>query len=564
MLEKILLWFSEIKMSIKTTFKWLSSVVSMSIAIAISTFSGTAPVQAAETLVVRKGILESSISVADLRSLVETGKVPDSLQSYANLLSSEQRSQIFGALKAKIPLNVVGLSSLLNTRVGTAILADLTTVIPRRDGAGVEALRAALVLGANKPEGLSVLSFIENYPGRRVVVDLDRAFAVLANLNTGFWQTQRFMAAIAPQLGANKTALNLPFDASQAGPNAVQILKLDLNDTARDRRIPVDVYWSKAATADKPTIVFSHGLGSVRTDLRYLAEHLASHGYIVAALEHPGSNEANTNAAIVGQSRLIAPQEFLNRPKDISFVLDELAKLNKTDVNLQGKIAIDKSMVIGYSFGGGAALSLAGAEMQLGRLKQRCQADLITLSLGEGIQCGAAGLPEERYQLRDQRIKRAIAMNPTTSLLFGETGLSKIQIPTLIVAGSADKTTPALVEQIIGFPQIPSPKWLVGFVGATHLSVKDPSTTLDQVGKPSTVITGDEVVGDKAISIRNYIKAISLAMAAQLTTDADKYAVFLTPDYAQFASTPALPVRLVTEIPPEANAIVETFIKENK
>ncbi len=554
----------KVKMNIKTTFKWLSSVVSMSIAIAISTFSGIAPVQAAETLVVRKGILESSISVADLRSLVETGKVPDGLQSYANLLSSEQRSQIFGALKAKIPLNVVGLSSLLNTRVGTAILADLTTVIPRRDGAGVEALRAALVLGANKPEGLSILSFIENYPGRRVVVDLDRAFAVLANLNTGFWQTQRFMAAIAPQLGANKAALNLPFDASQAGPNAVQVLKLDLNDTARDRRIPVDVYWSKAATADKPTIVFSHGLGSVRTDLRYLAEHLASHGYIVAALEHPGSNEANTNAAIVGQSRLIAPQEFLNRPKDISFVLDELAKLNKTDVNLQGKIAIDKSMVIGYSFGGGAALSLAGAEMQLGRLKQRCQADLITLSLGEGIQCAAAGLPEERYQLRDQRIKRAIAMNPTTSLLFGETGLSKIQIPTLIVAGSADKTTPALVEQIIGFPQIPSPKWLVGFVGATHLSVKDPSTTLDQVGKPSTVITGDEVVGDKAISIRNYIKAISLAMAAQLTTDADKYAVFLTPDYAQFASTPALPVRLVTEIPPEANAIVETFIKENK
>ncbi len=537
----------------------------MSIAIAVSTFSSTiAPAEAAETLVVRKGILESSISVADLRSLVETGKVPDGLQSYANLLSSEQRSQIFGALKAKIPLNVVGLSSLLNTRVGTAILADLTTVIPRRDGAGVEALRAALVLGANKPEGLSVLSFIENYPGRRVVVDLDRAFAVLANLNTGFWQTQRFMAAIAPQLGANKTALNLPFDASQAGPNAVQVLKLDLNDTARDRRIPVDVYWSKAATADKPTIVFSHGLGSVRTDLRYLAEHLASHGYIVAALEHPGSNEANTNAAIVGQSRLIAPQEFLNRPKDISFVLDELAKLNKTDVNLQGKIAIDKSMVIGYSFGGAAALSLAGAEMQLGHLKQRCQADLITLSLGEGIQCAAAGLPEERYQLRDQRIKRAIAMNPTTSLLFGETGLSKIQIPTLIVAGSADKTTPALVEQIIGFRQIPSPKWLVGFVGATHLSVKDPSTTLDQVGKPSTVITGDEVVGDKAVSIRNYIKAISLAMAAQMTADADKYAVFLTPDYAQFASTSALPVRLVTEIPPEANAIVETFIKENK
>ena len=551
-------------MNIRLNFRWFSSVASVLGAIAIGTFGGmTSPVKAAETVVVRKGILESSISVADLRELAETGKVPEKLQAYANLLSSEQRSQILGALQAKIPLNVVGLSNLLNTRIGTAILTDLTTVIPRRDGAGVEALRAALVLGA-KPEGLSVLSFIESYPSSRVVVDLDRAFSVLGNLNAGFWQTQRFMAAIAPQLAATKPALNLPFDPSLPGPNSVRVLKLDLNDSARNRRIPLDVYWSKAATADKPTIVFSHGLGSVRTDLRYLAEHLASHGYVVAALEHPGSNETNTNAAIAGKSRLLAPQEFLDRPKDISFVLDELAKLNQTDDNLRGKIAIDRSMIVGYSFGGATALSLAGAELQLSGLKQRCQGDLIGFSLGEGIQCAAAGLPEERYQLRDARIKRAIVMNPTTSLLFGETGLSKIQIPTLIVASSADKTTPALVEQIAGFPQIPSPKWLVGFVGGTHLSVKDPSTTLDQVRRPSTVITGDELVGDQAASIRNYIKAVSLAMAAQLTAESDKYAIFLTPEYAQFASTSAIPVRLVTEISPETNAVVQTFIQGNK
>ena len=553
-------------MSIRPTFRWFSSVASVLGSISINPFSDvTSPVKAAETVVVvRKGILELSISVADLRELAETGKVPARLQAYANLLSSEQRSKIFRALQAKIPLNVVGLSNLLNTGIGTAILTDLSTVIPRRDGGGVEALRAALVLGANAPEGLSVLSFIESYPSSRLVVDLDRAFAVLANLNVSFWQTQRFMAAIAPQLAPVKPAFNLPFDPTQPGPNFVQVRALDLNDSARNRLIPVDVYWSEAATADKPTIVFSHGLGSVRTDLRYLAEHLASHGYVVAALEHPGSNETNTNAAIAGKSPLLAPQEFLDRPKDISFVLDELTKLNQTDDNLQGKIAIDRSVIIGYSFGGATALSLAGAELQLSGLKQRCQGDLIGFSLGEGIQCAAAGLPEERYQLRDARIKRAIAMNPIASLLFGETGLSAIQIPTLIVASSADKTTPALVEQIACFPKIPSPKWLVGFVGGTHLSVKDPSTTLDQVRRPSTVISGDELVGDQAVSIRNYIKAVSLATAAQLTAEAEKYAVFLTREYAQFASTKAIPVRLVTEITPQINAVVQTFIQGNK
>lgn len=552
-------------MSIRPTFRWLSSVASIFSAIAIGTFGGIFhPAQAAETVTIRKGIFQSSISVADLRELAKTGKVPERLQSYAKMLSPQQRSQVFAALQAKIPLNVVGLSNLLNTQIGTAILKDLSTALPRRDGAGVEALRAALVLGASAPEGLSVLSFLENYPSGRVVVDLDRAFAVLSSLNTGFWQTQRFMAAIAPQLAARTPQLNLPFDASKEGLNAVQVTKLEFNDTARNRRIPVDIYWSAAATSDKPAIVFSHGLGSVRTDLLYLAQHLASHGYIVVALEHPGSNATNTNAAIAGQSRLLAPQEFLNRPKDISFVLDELAKLNQTDANLRGKIASDRAMVIGYSFGGATALSLAGAELQLSNLRKRCQAELITLSLGEGIQCAASGLPEERYQLRDPRIKRAIAMNPTTSLLFGETGLSAIQIPTLVVAASADKTTPALNEQIAGFPKIPSPKWLVGFVGGTHLSVKDPSTTLDQVGRPSTVITGDEVVGDRAVSIRNYIKAVSLAMAAQMTPEADKYAVFLTPEYAQLASTPEIPVRLVTEIPAEANAVVQSFIQQNK
>ncbi|OCR01683.1 dienelactone hydrolase [Oscillatoriales cyanobacterium USR001] len=544
-------------------FRWLSSAVGIVSAIASINTIAT-PVQAAETIIIRKGFFEFSIAVTDLRSLVETGKLPESLQSYAAALSPQQRGQIYGALKAKIPLSVVTVSNLLNTQIGTAILADLATVTPRRDNAGVLALRAALVLGARAPGGLSVLSFIEAYPGQRIMVDLDRAFAVMQNLNAGFWQTQRFMAAIAPQLAARNTNIKFPFDPTQKGSNAVQILKLDLFDSKRNRRIPVDLYSSAATNLDKPVIVFSHGLGSIRSDLRYLAEHLASYGYPVAALEHPGSNEAHTNAAIAGKGIILEAQEFLDRPKDISFVLDELAKVNKTETSLLGKLSTDKVMVIGYSFGGATALSLAGAEIQLTKLKERCQSQLIAFSLGEGIQCAAAGLPENSYQLRDPRIKRAISMNPTTSLLFGETGLNAIAIPTMIVAASADKTTPALTEQVARFSQIPSPKWLVGFLGGTHLSVKDPSATLDQVGKPSTAVSGDEVVGDRAISVRNYIKAISLAMAAQLTTDGDQYKVFLTSDYAQFASTSAIPVRLVTEIPPEAEAVVQSFIKENQ
>jgi predicted dienelactone hydrolase len=535
-------------------------------AIVLTQFGANTSAIAADTVVVHLGLFTESVSLAELQKAAKTGELPRSLQSYTQRLSQEQRRFFLGALSMNIPMTVVTLDKLINTQIGTTILSDFATALVRKDKAGLQALRAGLILGSTAPQGLSILSFIAAYPSKRLEIDLAKAFVVAGSLNTAFWRTQQFMLAIAPQLNPitaqpRTPQIAFPFDPSQPGMAQVKILNLTLNDQKRNRKIPVDIYWSTAATPDKPVIVFSHGFGSVRTDLRYLAEHLASHGYVVAALEHPGSNQANTNSALQGKNRVVKPQEFLDRPQDISFVLDELEKLNQTANHpLQGKLATNKAMVIGYSFGGGTALAMAGAELQLERLKQRCKHNLAIFSLGEGMQCIAQELPENSYQLRDTRIKQAIALNPTTSLIFGETGLTKIQVPTLVLAGSADKTTPALTEQIVGFDKIPSPKWLVGIVGGTHLSVKDPTTTLDQIGQPNTPISGGEVVGEQAADVRKYVKAIALAFAAQMTPEAKTYAVFLTSDYAQFASTKTFPFRLITQIPPDAMAVVKDFV----
>ncbi|AUB40078.1 putative dienelactone hydrolase [Nostoc flagelliforme CCNUN1] len=540
----------------------------LAVGIALTQFGANTSAIAADTVVVRVGLFTETISLAELQKAAKTGELPGSLQPYAKRLSEEQRRFFLGALGMNIPMDVVTVNRLVNTQIGTTILSDFATALARKDKAGVQALRAGLVLGSTAPQGLSILSFIAAYPSKRLEIDLPKAFIVAGSLNTAFWRTQQFMLAIAPQLNPitsqpRTPQIAFPFDPSQPGTAQVKILNLSLNDQKRDRKIPVDVYWSTAATPDKPVIVFSHGFGSVRTELRYLAEHLASHGYVVAALEHPGSNEANTNLALQGKTRIMKPQEFLNRPQDISFVLDELEKLNQTANNpLAGKLATTNAMVVGYSFGGGTALAIAGAELQLERLKQRCKKNLTSLSLAENMQCIAQELPENRYQLRDTRIKQAIALNPTTSLMFGETGLTKVQVPTLVLAGSADKTTPALTEQIVGFDKIPSPKWLVGILGGTHLSVKDPSKTLDQIGQPNTPITGGEVVGEQAADVRKYLKAIALAFAFQMTPEAKNYAIFLTSDYAQFASTAAFPFRLITQIPPDAMAVVKEFVEK--
>jgi predicted dienelactone hydrolase len=519
--------------------------------------------RAADTLVVRFGPFSESITLSELQTAAETGKFPAGYDIYTKRLSEVQRNQLIGALRIKMPIGVTAVDRLLNTRIGTSILSDFTTIVRRDDTAGVQALRAGLVLGSNAPQGLSVLSFIAAYPSKRLEIDLPQAFKVAGNFNVAFWQTQRFMDAIAPRLGSRQPSLKLPFDPSQPGTGKVQVIKMNLNDQKRGREIPVDLYWSANATPDKPVIVFSHGLGSVRTELQYLAEHLASHGYVVAALEHPGSNEANTNSALVGKNRVMKPQEFLQRPRDVSFVLDELAKLNQSASSpLSGKLATNNVMILGYSFGGSTALALGGGEYQLDRLKQRCKNNIAVFSLGEGIQCIAQELPENTYQLQDTRIKNAIALNPTSSLLFGNTGLSKVKIPTLVWAASADKTTPALSEQIIGFDKITAPKLLIGIVGATHLSVKDPSATIDQRGKINTPLSGGEVVGEQAADVRKYLKTIALAFAAQLTPQAKNYQVFLTSDYAQIASTKAFPIRLVTQIPPDAKTIIKEYAEK--
>ncbi|MEH2376927.1 alpha/beta hydrolase [Nostoc sp.] len=535
----------------------------LAVGIALTQFGVNTSAIAADTVVVRLGLFTESISLAELQKAAKTGELSGSLQSYTKGLSEEQRRFLLGALAMNVPINVVTVNKLVNTQIGTSILNDFATALARKDKAGVQALRAGLVLGSTAPTGLSILSFIAAYPSKRLEIDLPQAFIVAGSLNTAFWRTQQFMLAITPQLDPKAPQIAFPFDPSQPGIAQVKILKLSLNDQKRHRQIPVDIYWSTAATANKPVIVLSHGFASVRTDLRYLAEHLASHGYVVAALEHPGSNQANINSALQGKTRVMKPQEFLDRPQDISFVLDELEKLNQTANHpLQGKLATRNAMVIGHSFGGGTALEIAGAQLQLERLKQRCKKNLTSFSEGEVMQCIAQELPENSYQLRDIRIKQAIALNPTTFLMFGETGLTKVQVPTLVLASSADKTTPALTEQIAGFDKIPSPKWLVGIVGGTHLSVKDPKTTLDQIGQPNTPISGGEVVGEQAADVRKYVKAIALAFAAQMTPEAKNYAIFLTSDYAQFASTAAFPFRLITQIPPDAMAVVKEFVEK--
>lgn len=68
-------------------------------------------------------------------------------------------------------------------------------------------------------------------------------------------------------------------------------------------------------------------------------------------------------------------------------------------------------------------------------------------------------------------MKAVIAVNPITSVVFGQEGMSKIQIPVLMIGGSDDYVAPAVSEQIYPFSWLTSPnKYLMLLEKGTHFS----------------------------------------------------------------------------------------------
>jgi len=156
-------------------------------------------------------------------------------------------------------------------------------------------------------------------------------------------------------------------------------------------------------------------------------------------------------------------------------------------------------------------------------------------------------LPNSTLHLRDRRVKSIVALNPMTSHLFGETGLKNVTIPTLMLSSSEDAITPTLTNQLKPFAQLSGEKYLLSAIGATHMSVTDINNIHSPLGQ-STL--GPELMGQDAEPLRSWVRGATLAFLKQNTPEAKLYQPFLTPEYAQFLSTPSLSFRLTQTIPP--------------
>src|SRR5260221_11829121 len=116
------------------------------------------------------------------------------------------------------------------------------------------------------------------------------------------------------------------YDPFAAGAHRVDVHTTMATDQARGRNFPIEV-WSPAQSGSRPLIVFSHYSGGHRRTATYLCTHLASHGYVVAAMDHsevvaPELARHAGETAPGPAARIDA--SISNRVPDVQFVLDPL------------------------------------------------------------------------------------------------------------------------------------------------------------------------------------------------------------------------------------------------
>ena len=104
----------------------------------------------------------------------------------------------------------------------------------------------------------------------------------------------------------------------EPGPWTVSVFEETFVDRRRpERALTGSVGYPAEAQAGRgPLLVFSHGFTSLRHSGRYLAEHLAGHGFVVVAVDYP-----LTSMRAPGGPML---EDVVNQPGDIRFLIDTL------------------------------------------------------------------------------------------------------------------------------------------------------------------------------------------------------------------------------------------------
>ncbi len=507
---------------------------------------------------------EFTISADDIEIFAKDGRISEDFAFYINRIPKSQRAQFRQLLNTRFQVNATLISQFTYSQLGQKVVERLGTLLQTESRQGnFYALRSALILSANDPEGLNIVNVIRRYPSDTMRLNLGEIQGITNELSSLLNRRDRVVAGLKeltvteaknqvdPQ--ANIDFAKLP-DLRVAGSFNSQRQPILMSDLFRNRIFAVDMYLpqSKATTVTKPPfplIVISHGVAEDRETFAYVAQHLATYGFAVAVLEHPGSDATKIQQYFSGLSSPPEAIELINRPLDIKFLLDELQSNKKIYANLQGLLNLQEVGVIGHSYGGYTALTLAGANFDKVSIIRNCNPNK-SLNLSVFLQCRAYELLQKKVKiptLQDPRIKAVMAMNPLSSIVLGKQGLSKIQVPVMLMGGSQDIITPAIPEQVNPFTWLQTKnKYLAIIENATHFS------TAEKLNSSKGVLpVPKELVGPDPAIAQIYVKSLSVAFFQTHLLKQQQYQPYLSAAYSQYISQEPLSLSFVQSLTTE-------------
>lgn len=522
------------------------------LSILLPTFGISNPVMAAEQIHASYSALEISIPITALESYAKYGIINADLAGYYQYIPANKLQEFRKILVQPLKISPAVTAQFLDTQQGKFILQRLAELIkPQSHYSKFTSwsLRTALIAAAAEPGGLNLLNLLRKYPQDHINIDVASGLKVAGELEKMIKDTETTISALIQTSKLEAQQISDPNfyqlkEISNPANLSIQKQTIKFFDTIRNRPLTTDIYIPNTHNP-VPVIVISHGLGLDSSNFRYLANHLVNHGFAVVIPNHPGSDSKQLKSLLHGNNNQVThPNEFKDRPLDIKYILDQL----ESDAGFQQRLNLQQVGVFGQSLGGYTALALAGAKINFSQLQADCHPDKLrnTWNMSLLLQCRALELPNqsgEEYNLQDARIKAAIAVNPITSSIFGQVGLSQIHTPVMIVGSSEDTVAPILYEQIVPFSWITHPeKYLVMLLGGTHFSIignSNPGST--QMALPT------DMVGD-ASQAHNYMNALSLPFFQTYIAGKPEYLSYLNAAYAQSISSQSLGLNLVQSL----------------
>lgn len=155
----------------------------------------------------------------------------------------------------------------------------------------------------------------------------------------------------------------------------------------------------RSTTGACPVIIYSHGGGSARLDNLALAADLASHGYVVASVDHADAQVVVLSDGSIYRRQnnvVFTPAGLQDRVTDVSSLFNELRRLNEESPNFRGQLDLGHVAAMGWSWGGDTAAEFA-------RVNSRCQAVVnldqggVTAATAPGV--AVAGVPSPSLTL---------------------------------------------------------------------------------------------------------------------------------------------------------------------